>query len=81
MLIRDLIQLPERVQPGDYVLRLAEGVSDDAAATTLSEQPEAHQVGPAPPNFGQRVRSTEGGQLDRRFDVFQSALDIDKYLA
>ncbi len=25
--------------------------------------------------------STEGGQRDRRFDVFQSALEIDKYLA
>ena len=37
MLIKDLISLPERVQPGDFVMRLSSGVSDDGAAQTLSD--------------------------------------------
>jgi hypothetical protein len=35
MLISHLIAIPERVQPGDFVLNLSEGVSDEAAAATL----------------------------------------------
>jgi hypothetical protein len=35
VLIRDLIKLPDRVQPGDFVLRLSEGVSDAVADSTL----------------------------------------------
>lgn len=45
VLIRDLISLPERVQPGDFVLRLSEGVTDAAAAATLRDYvvtPELH---------------------------------------
>lgn len=45
VLIRDLISLPERVQPGDFVLRLSEGVSDAGAAATLRDYvvtPELH---------------------------------------
>lgn len=37
VLIKDLISLPERVQPGDFVLRLSEGVSDVAASATLRD--------------------------------------------
>jgi hypothetical protein len=37
VLIKDLITLPERVQPGDFVMRLSSGVTDAAAAQTLRE--------------------------------------------
>jgi hypothetical protein len=37
VLIKDLISLPERVQPGDFVLRLSEGVSEAGAAATLRD--------------------------------------------
>lgn len=37
VLIKDLISLPERVQPGDFVLRLSEGVSDAGAGATLRD--------------------------------------------
>jgi hypothetical protein len=37
VLIKDLISLPERVQPGDFVLRLSEGVSEAGAASTLRD--------------------------------------------
>ena len=33
---RDLIDIPVRVQTNDFVLKLAEGVSDEAAAATLA---------------------------------------------
>jgi hypothetical protein len=35
-LLRDLIEIPERVQTNDFVLRLSEGVSEEGAAATLS---------------------------------------------
>ena len=35
-LLRDLIDIPERVQTNDFVLKLAEGVSDEAAAATIA---------------------------------------------
>ena len=37
VLIQGLISLPERVQPGDFVLRLSEGVSEAGAAATLRD--------------------------------------------
>ncbi len=37
VLIKDLVALPERVQPGDFVLRLSEGVSAAGAAATLRD--------------------------------------------
>lgn len=37
VLIKDLVALPERVQPGDFVLRLSEGVSEAGAAATLRD--------------------------------------------
>lgn len=35
--IKDLIQLPEKVHGGDFVLKLTEGVRDDRAAATLRD--------------------------------------------
>jgi len=35
-LLRDLIDIPERVQTNDFVLKLAEGVSDEEAAATIA---------------------------------------------
>ncbi len=34
-LLRDLINIPERVQTNDFVLKLSEGVTDVAAAATV----------------------------------------------
>lgn len=73
MLIRDLIRLPERVQPGDFVLRLSEGVSDEAAQATL----EAYVVTPElAKNYGEALgaiksaleaRSSKAGYLHGSF--------------
>src|SRR6266498_2693849 len=35
--LRDLIEIPERVYKGDFVLRLGEGVSDEHAQQTVGE--------------------------------------------
>jgi|HubBroStandDraft_1064217.scaffolds.fasta_scaffold00063_38 hypothetical protein len=35
-LLRDLIHIPERVQTNDFVLKLSEGISDEAAAATIA---------------------------------------------
>src|SRR6266702_1062156 len=35
--LRDLIEIPERVYKGDFVLRLGEGVSDEHAQQTLGD--------------------------------------------
>ncbi|HBP23818.1 MAG TPA: hypothetical protein DEA08_39330, partial [Planctomycetes bacterium] len=34
-LIKDLINIPEKVHKGDFVLRLTEGITDDHAKATL----------------------------------------------
>ena len=61
-LIKDLIDLPERVQPGDFVLRLTEGVSDAAADATL----DAYVVTPEiQRNFGDALGVIKGA-LDSR---------------
>jgi len=61
-LIQNLIDLPERVQPGDFVLRLAEGVSDEAAQATL----DAYVVTPElEKNFGDALGAIKGA-LDAR---------------
>jgi hypothetical protein len=72
-LIKDLIQLPDRVQPGDFVLRLSEGVSDAAAQATL----DAYVVTPElVKNFGDALgaiksaldaRSSKAGYLHGSF--------------
>lgn len=36
-LFRDLIHIPERVQTNDFVLKLSEGVTEEAAARTIRE--------------------------------------------
>lgn len=73
MLIKDLIALPDRVQPGDFVLRLSEGVTDAGAAATLGDYvvtPELQE------NFGAALgaiksaldsRSSKAGYLHGSF--------------
>ena len=35
-LIRELIDIPTQVRDGDFVLKLTEGVGDEAAAATIA---------------------------------------------
>ena len=46
-LLRDLLDIPERAQTNDFVLKLAEGVSDAAAADTIRNYVVTPQLGHA----------------------------------
>lgn len=73
VLIKDLIKLPDRVQPGDFVLRLSEGVTDAAAEATLGSYVITPELAK---NFGEALgaiknaldsRSSKAGYLHGSF--------------
>ncbi|MGB8843780.1 MAG: phage resistance protein [Aliidongia sp.] len=62
-LLRDLIDIPERVQTNDFVLKLAEGISDESAAATIASYVVTPQL---VDSFGQALGFIQGAIEGRR---------------
>lgn len=62
-LLRDLIDIPERVQTNDFVLKLSDGVSDEGAAATIANYVVTPQLAKA---FDQALGFIQGAIEGRR---------------
>jgi hypothetical protein len=62
-LLRDLIEIPERVQTNDFVLRLSDGVTDEGAAGTIRDYVVTPQLADA---FDHALGFIQGAITSRR---------------
>ena len=62
-LLRDLIDIPERVQTNDFVLKLSDGVTAEGAASTISNYVVTPQLAKA---FDHALGLIQGAITSRR---------------
>lgn len=69
-LIRDLIDIPERVQKGDFVLNLSTGLADTAVSQTLSQYVVTPQLQKSFDDALGFIKSTVEGNQNRQKGVY-----------